>query len=87
MVHHLRVPHDITAPTDYDLSSTPFYSLDGSNRKICREIRTLDDNLPESTEQFSLTLSHFQADGLVVLQPDLITFVLDDNDSEHLATL
>ena len=68
------------ASTDYDPFSTPYYSLHGNNRRSCREIRTLEDDMPEETEQFSLSLSHFQPDGLVRLQPDTITFLLMDND-------
>ena len=72
----------ISASTDYDPSSPPFYSLDGSNTRSCQEIRTFDDDKTEATEQFSLSLSYFPVDGLVILQPSTITFVLTDNDGE-----
>lgn len=84
-VNHLSymslLPSLNAASTDYDPFSTPHYSLNGNNnRRSCRQIRTLEDNIPEVTEQFSLSLSHFQPDGLVRLQPDTITFLLIDND-------
>ena len=72
----------ISASTDYNPSSPPFYSLDGSNTRSCQEIQTLDDNETEPTEQFSLSLSYFPVDGLVILQPSTITIVLTDNDGE-----
>ena len=69
------------ASTDYDPFSTPNYLLyRNTNRRSCQEIRTVEDDIPEPTEQFSLSLSHFQPDGLVRLQPDTITFLLMDND-------
>ena len=84
--HDLFIVDEITASTDYDPSSTPFYSLDGSNIRSCQEIRTLDDDESEPTEQFSLSLSYFPVDGLVFLEPSTIIFVLTDNDGKaHIA--
>ena len=57
-----------------------FYSLDGSTRRSCQEIRTLNDELPETDEQFSLSLGTFPSDSLLVVQPDTITFTIQDND-------
>ena len=74
-----------TASTDY--SPTPvFYFLNRHTRSSCLEISTLDDSVPEPVEEFSLTLTALDTgltDGLINLQPESITFVVEDNDSKR----
>ena len=52
-------------------------------RRSCNNISTINDDIPETTEQFALSLQRtFPEDPLIRVEPDNINFTLNDDDSK-----
>ena len=79
--HHLS-----TAPSDYgaltDFSLGPFSN---SVRQLSFNVSIVDGMIPENDETFTASLTLLPADrarlgGLVIVDPDLATVTIEDND-------
>ena len=73
----------VTASTDYLIDASLVYLLDGNTQSNCHDITTIDDSIPETNEYFTLSLTTFPIDSLLIIEPDNINFTVNDNDSKY----
>ena len=71
----------IIASSDY-ASSTVDLMFGSSNKKQCVLIPVLNDTVPEDPEHFSVVLSMTTPLAGVILTPDNVTVVINDDDGK-----
>lgn len=69
------------APEDYDAISAEL-TFSASTTRICRNVSSVEDTIPESDEDFILSLT--TTDGDVILTPDEAIVTIMDNDDSKL---
>ena len=70
------------ASADYTSKSIDLI-FGSSNKKQCVLISVLNDTIPEVPEHFSVVLSMTTPQAGVILTPDNVTVVINDDDGEY----